>query len=298
MRLTVQYSKMSVKGLVTYRSAAASRVTRLDTFETFPTILRKKVKKEKIYAGDYVKGEIVDNQFVIESIEPRRNLLTRPPVANVDNVLVVMAMKTPDFDSYLLDNFLAVYEFKGIEPVIVFNKIDLLEEKEELEKWMRLYSSVGYETIAISAQNSDGIEKIKSYIQGDITIVAGPSGAGKSTLLSRLLGVEIKTGQVNKKIGRGRHTTTAVTLYRFDNSSFLADTPGFSKVEASYFMDKKEVHRYFKEFLRYTCKYPDCTHTNEPGCAVKEAVLRGEIACERFKNYLKIMQYYWEELPC
>jgi len=289
---------MSVKALVTYRSAAASRVTTLDSFATYPAILRKKIKKYKLYAGDFVEGEIIGEQFVIEKIAPRKNLLTRPPVANVDNVLVVMALKLPDFDSYLLDNFLAVYEYKGIKPVIVFNKIDLLDEKEELEKWINLYQNIGYETVAISAKENSGIEKIRSFIQGDITIVAGPSGAGKSTLLSRLLGIEIKTGEVSDKLGRGRHTTTAVTLYPFNNNSFIADTPGFSKVEATYFMDKKEVHLYFKEFLQYRCKYPDCTHTNEPGCAVKEAVKKGEISCNRFKNYLKIVHYYWEELPC
>ncbi len=288
---------MSVKALVTYRSAAASKVTKLDDFKTYPAILRKKIKKQKLYAGDFVEGQIVGDQFVIEKIAPRKNLLTRPPVANVDNVLVVMAIKDPDFDSYLLDNFLAVYEYKQIEPVIIFNKIDLADP-QEVQKWMHLYQDIGYETSAISAIKDDGIEAIKHYIQGDITIVAGPSGAGKSTLLSRILGIDIKTGKVSEKLGRGRHTTTAVTLYLFDENSFIADTPGFSKVEATYFMDKREVHRYFREFSRYRCKYPDCTHTTEPGCAVKEAVKRGEIACERFKNYLKIMKYYWEELPC
>jgi ribosome biogenesis GTPase len=108
--------------------------------------------------------------------------------------------------------------------------------------------------------------------------------------------MELKTNEVSQKLGRGRHTTTAVTLYPFNHHSFVADTPGFSKVEATYFMDKREVRLYFREFLQYSCKFPDCTHTNEPGCEVKEAVKRGEIACERFKSYLKIMGYFWEEL--
>ncbi len=289
---------MSVKGLVTYRSAAASRVTLLDSLATYPSVLRKKIKKDKLYAGDFVEGEIMGEQFVIEKIEPRKNLLTRPPVANVDNVLIVMAMKSPDFDSYLLDNFLAVYEYKQIQPIIVFNKIDLLGDRSELTGWMELYKSIDYEVVAVSALQERGIEQIKAYIQGEITIIAGPSGVGKSSLLARLLGHDIKTSQVSEKLGRGRHTTTAVTLYPFGQKSFVADTPGFSKVEATYFMDKKEVRLYFKEFLQYRCKFPDCTHTNEPGCAVKEAVKSGKISCNRFKNYLKIMHYYWEELPC
>ncbi len=288
-------SKMSVKALVTYRSAAASKVTLLDSKEEYPAILRKKLKKYRLYAGDYVSGEIVDNQFVIEAIEPRRNILIRPPVANVDRVFVVMAMQEPPFDSYLLDNFLAVFEYYEIEPIIILNKVDLLESQEKLQKWQNIYQNIGYKVVPLSIK--EDISPLKSFIKG-ITTVAGPSGAGKSTILSRLLGVALKTGEVNHKLKRGRHTTTAITLYPFNDNSFVADTPGFSKVEATFFMDKKEVHRYFKEFNNYSCKYPNCTHTTEPECGVKEAVLEGKIACERFKNYLKIMHYYWEELPC
>ncbi len=292
---------MSVKmreGLITYRSANASKVTLLDDFASYPSILRKKLKKEGLYAGDYVRGEVVGDQFVIEEIKPRKNRLTRPPVANVDSVIIVMAIKNPDFDNYLLDNFLAVYEYKGLEPIIVFNKIDLLEDVEVLKRWEKIYKNAGYEVVAISALKEDGIEKVKEFIQGDISILAGPSGVGKSSILGRLLNIPIKVGEVSQKLKRGRHTTTSVTLYRFNENSFIADTPGFSKVEATFFMDKKEVHRYFREFNNFRCKYPNCTHTNEPNCAVKEAVKEGKIACERFKSYLKIMSFYWDELPC
>jgi len=289
---------MSVKGIVTYRSAGSSKIMLLDTFEVYNGVLRKKIKKFKLYAGDVVEGEIVDNNFVIEKIHKRKNLLNRPPVANVDNVLVVNAIKNPDFDNFLLDNFLAVYEFKGLEPVIIFNKTDLLKEdgKELLQKWMKIYKEAGYESIAVSAAEDDGIDRLKDFIKGDISILAGPSGVGKSSILSRLLNIPIKVGEVSEKLKRGRHTTTAVTLYRFNENSFIADTPGFSRVEATYFMDKKEVRLYFREFLRYSCRFPDCTHTNEPGCEVKDAVKRGEISCDRFKSYLKIVGFFWNEL--
>ncbi len=285
-----------MKALVTYRSANASKVTLLDSGEVYNTILLKKLKKEGLYAGDYVEGRIEGEHFVIEKIAKRKNLLKRPPVANVDNALIIMAIKNPDFDNYLLDNFLAVYAYFGIEPIVIFNKIDLLEDRSELEKWITIYQNAGYKIDAVSALEKEGIERIKSYIKGQISILAGPSGVGKSSILSLLLGKELKVSEVSQKLGRGRHTTTAVTLYPFNHHSFVADTPGFSKVEATYFMDPKEVRLYFREFLAYSCKFPDCTHTNEPGCEVKEAVKRGEIACERFKSYLKIMRYYWEEL--
>ncbi len=285
-----------MKALVTYRSANSSKVTTMEESRTFDAVLPKKLKKSRLFAGDFVEGKIVGDKFVIEAIKPRKNLLVRPPVANVDSALIVVSMKEPDFDNYLLDNFLAVYEYKGLEPVIVFNKTDLLKDKKELKKWMDIYQKAGYIALAASAFDEESLKGLKNFIKGHISIVAGPSGVGKSSILSRLLGKELKTGQVSQKLGRGRHTTTHITLYPFGENSFIADTPGFSRVEATYFMDKKDVRLYFKEFLPYGCKYHDCTHTNEPGCKVKEAVKRGEISCERFKSYLKIMGYYWDEL--
>ncbi|MRI82807.1 MAG: ribosome small subunit-dependent GTPase A [Nitratiruptor sp.] len=285
-----------MRALVTYRSANNSKVTIPESGQVYNTILRSKVKRDGLFAGDWVEGELNQDKFVVERVEERKNLLKRPPVANVDNALIVMAAKSPDFDNYLLDNFLAVYAYFGIEPVILINKIDLLQDPKELQKWIDLYTRAGYKIDAISAHQDEGIERIKGYIQGQISILAGPSGVGKSSILSKLLGIEIKTGHVSQKLGRGRHTTTAVTLYPFNPGSFVADTPGFSKVEATYFIPAREVGRYFREFANFTCKYPDCTHTNEPGCGVKEGVRAGAIGCERFKSYLKIMGYYWEEL--
>ncbi|SNZ03208.1 ribosome biogenesis GTPase [Persephonella hydrogeniphila] len=282
------------KGLVIDREAQMIGVYLFENKKIYRGIPRKKVlKKTKIYAGDYVLGEVVDeNTFAIEDIEERKNFLVRPPVANVDKVLVVMTLKMPEFDNFLLDNLLAVYEYLNADPVIVFNKIDILDEseKKELKRWEELYKSAGYDVLKVSARENTGIERLKEYLKGAICILAGPSGVGKSSILSRLVGIQLETREVSEKTERGRHTTTGVKLFPFGDNSFIGDTPGFSSVDALYFMDKKEVRLYFREFLRYKCRFPDCTHTKEPGCQVKEAVKKGEISCERYRNYLKIIK--------
>ncbi|NPA54602.1 MAG: ribosome small subunit-dependent GTPase A [Aquificae bacterium] len=289
------------RGLVVDREAQMIGVYLFDEDKTYRGIPRKKVlKKTKIYAGDYVLGNVVDsNTFAIEDVEERKNLLVRPPIANVDRAIIVVSIKNPDFDNFLLDNLLVVYEHLGVEPVIVFNKIDTLhteKELKELEKWTKIYSDAGYDVAKVSAETGEGIQNLKDFVKGSICVLAGPSGVGKSSILSKLLGIKLETREVSEKTGRGRHTTTGVRLYKFGENSFVGDAPGFSKVDALLFMDKKEVKDYFREFLRYSCKYPNCTHTNEPECGVKEAVKKGEISCERYKSYLKIIKAFVEEL--
>jgi len=281
------------KGIVIDREAKYIGVYIPARNKIFTGIPRKKVlKKTKIYAGDYVLGEILDNEnFSIEEIEARKNLLKRPSVANVDNAIIVQAFKMPPFDSLLLDNLLVVYEYFAVEPVIVFNKVDLLNQKEknQLENIVNIYKDAGYKVHKISALNNEGIEDLTKYLKNSISIVAGQSGVGKSSIVSKLTGKQLETKEVSKKTERGRHTTTGVRLYKFGENSFIADTPGFSKIDALTFMDKREVPKYFREFSRYSCKFPDCMHTVEPDCKVKKAVKNKEISCNRYKNYLKII---------
>ena len=282
------------RGLVVVREAQMIGVYLFDQDRTYRGIPRKKViKKTKIYAGDFVLGNIVDPQtFAIEKVEERKNFLVRPPVANVDKVLLVITIKMPEFDSFLLDNLLVVYEYLSTDPVIIFNKIDLLEGKEleELKKWTEIYKKAGYDVLHVSAEKNTGIDRLKDYLEGSISVLAGPSGVGKSSILSKLIGVQLETRQVSEKTERGRHTTTGVKLFKFGKNSFIGDTPGFSSVDALYFVEKKDVRLYFREFLDYRCRFPNCTHTKEPDCAVRQAVKNGEISCERYKNYLKIIQ--------
>lgn len=288
------------KGLVVERVAQLVGVYVPSVGKTFKGIPRGKLlKKTKIYAGDRVLGNIVDAEtFAIEEVEERKNILIRPPIANVDRVICVMTIQKPEFDNYLLDSLLVVYDHVGCEPVVVFNKTDLLDEegRRELERWSELYSKAGYEVVHVSAKTGEGIEEIVELVEGDICILAGPSGVGKSTILKYLTGEELRIGEISEKTQRGKHTTTGVKLIPFGKNSFIGDTPGFSRVEVLQFVSRRSVKNYFREFLRYECRYPDCLHVKEPECGVKEAVKKGEVSCERYKSYLKMLREYLEEL--
>ena len=288
------------RGIVIERVAQLIRVYLFERDITLRGVPRGKVvKKTRIYAGDYVNGEVVDSEtFAIEDVEERKNVLIRPPIANVDRVICVMTIQKPDFDNHLLDNLLVVYDHVGCEPVILFNKVDLLDDEglEELSKWTEIYSDAGYDVVHVSAKTGKGLDKMRELVRGEICILAGPSGVGKSSILKQLTGEELRVGEVSEKTERGRHTTTGVKLIPFGEGSFIGDTPGFSKVEALQFVRKREVKNYFREFLRYECRYPDCMHLSEPGCGVKEALKRGEISCERYKSYLKTIKEFLPEL--
>jgi len=280
------------KGIVTERAGQKITVFVPEEEKSYRGIpLGKVKKKDKVYAGDRVIGRIVDNEsFAIEEIEERKNLLIRPPIANVDKVVVVSTIQNPPFQSYLMDNLLVVYDYLGLDTVIVFNKVDILDEegKKELEKWFKIYTDAGYKALRASAETEEGVEELKRELSGVISIFAGPSGVGKSSLISKLTGEELRIGEVSRKTERGKHTTREVRLIPFEGG-FIGDAPGFSRVEALNFMEKEEVRFHFPEFLRYQCKYSDCLHLNEEGCEVREALKRSEISCERYKNYLKIL---------
>jgi ribosome biogenesis GTPase len=287
------------EGLVVERIAQLIKVRTEEGRELRGIPRGKVLRKFRIYAGDRVLGEEIDGDtFAIEEVKERKNVLIRPPIANVDRVICVMTINRPEFDHYLLDGLLVVYDHVGCEPVIVFNKVDLLDEegRRELEKWTRVYTSAGYQVVHVSAETGEGLERVVDLVEGEICILAGPSGVGKSSILKRLTGADLRTQEVSEKTERGRHTTTGVKLLPFGRNSFLGDTPGFSRVEVLEFVRKREVKNYFREFLRYECKYPDCTHTREPGCGVWEALRKGEVSCERFKSYLKMIKEFLEEL--
>ena len=255
--------------------------------------LRGRIKRNKgaVVTGDYVEYQMLeDGTGVIESCLPRRTLLKRPAVANIDQVLITFAARQPDLNQLLLNRFLVLAEWSGIpEIVICINKCDLLEEKAD---FLQDYVQAGYKLLMVSAQEGQGIQELKNLLAGRVTVFAGPSGVGKSSLLNAVdSNLELATGKISDKIKRGKHTTRAACLLPLPEGGTVVDTPGFSAAELEN-IDKAQLAHYFPEFRPYIekCYYNTCTHSHEPGCAVKEAVAAGAICQARYEAYLNILQ--------
>lgn len=255
--------------------------------------LRGRIKRNKgaVVTGDYVEYQMLeDGTGVIESCLPRRTLLKRPAVANIDQVLITFAARQPDLNQLLLNRFLVLAEWSGIpEIVICINKCDLLEEKAD---FLQDYVQAGYKLLMVSAQEGQGIQELKNLLAGRVTVFAGPSGVGKSSLLNAVdSNLELATGKISAKIKRGKHTTRAACLLPLPEGGTVVDTPGFSVAELEN-IDKAQLAHYFPEFRPYIekCYYNTCTHSHEPDCAVKEAVAAGAICQARYEAYLNILQ--------
>lgn len=255
--------------------------------------LRGRIKRNKgaVVTGDYVEYQMLeDGTGVIESCLPRRTLLKRPAVANIDQVLITFAARQPDLNQLLLNRFLVLAEWSGIpEIVICINKCDLLEEKAD---FLQDYVQAGYKLLMVSAQEGQGIQELKNLLTGRVTVFAGPSGVGKSSLLNAVdSNLELATGKISDKIKRGKHTTRAACLLPLPEGGTVVDTPGFSAAELEN-IDKAQLAHYFPEFRPYIekCYYNTCTHSHEPDCAIKEAVAAGAICQARYEAYLNILQ--------
>ena len=229
--------------------------------------------------GDEVIFDPKDN--IILEIKQRRNELVRPPIANIDQAIIVVSVKEPDLDLYLLDKLLCIIEFNNIKPIICFTKVDLLEDKEEYLKLKQYYESIGYQVY----ENKE--EKIKDIFKDKVTVIAGQSGAGKSTLLNILdSNLELKTNEISKALGRGKHTTRHVELIKI-HDGMCADTPGFSSLSLKE-INKNDIKYNFIEFDSYNdlCAYRDCNHDLENDCEIKRQVGKN-ILKSRYDNYIK-----------
>ena len=247
-------------------------------------------KKIKPLVGDNVEIEILDEGNRIGNIiniYDRENELIRPAVSNISQALVVFAIANPMPNLNLLDRFLVMMERNGIDTIICFNKIDLVEE-EEILKLRDIYVKAGYHVMFTSTKESMGIEEVLRVIDGKTTAFAGPSGEGKSSLLNALIPeANSQTGEISEKIKRGKHTTRHTEIFNVSDDTYLMDTPGFSSLYVNDF-EKEELKDYFREFIEYNdgCRFTGCVHVNEPDCLVKEAVENGEISQSRYDNYI------------
>ena len=243
-------------------------------------IFRKDNRKPLV--GDNVEIEVLDEQEKegsVTAILPRKNSLIRPAVANVDQAFVIFAMENPKPNFMLLDRFLIMMEKENVPAVICFNKKDLATE-EELEFLYETYKSCGYQVILSSTFNGEGLEEIREILKGKTTVVAGPSGVGKSSITNALQeNVQMETGEISKKLKRGKHTTRHSQVIPVGKDTYLMDTPGFSSLYLTD-IEEQELKDYFPEFREYEdqCRFQGCRHIHEPGCAVKEALNNHKIS--------------------
>jgi ribosome biogenesis GTPase len=250
-------------------------------------IFRK--NKVKPLVGDRVEVSLLDEAEKtgnIEDICPRQNELIRPAVANIDQAMVIFAIKKPEPNFNLLDRFLIMMQQKGIPCTLVFNKCDLATEEEE-QAVDRIYQNSGCDLLFVSARQQQGIDQLKAALTGKTTTVAGPSGAGKSSLVNLLQSsVSMETGAISEKIERGKHTTRHTQLIPVGENSFIMDTPGFSSLEV-FSLEKEDLEQFYPEFSPYrdSCRFSGCSHIHEPDCGVKEALAEGSISRERYENY-------------
>ena len=243
-------------------------------------------------AGDKVIiTDIIDNKGVVDKILPRKNSIIRPPLANLDYIVFVTSTCEPAPNLTLLDKFLAIAKYKDIKSIIAVTKLDLQKNAELIN----IYKKSDAEFIEVDYENAASYMKLYDMISGKITAFTGNTGVGKSTLLNHIVkDLDLKTGEISQKLGRGRHTTRNVELYKLDNGGYIADTPGFSTFETQKYdiIRKDDLARCFPEFDEYEgkCRFLDCAHIKEKGCAVIEAVQTGEIPFSRHKSYIEMYE--------
>ena len=268
------YDVQTDKGLVTCRARG---------------ILRKEGNSP--LTGDMVEITVERGKGMVEKILPRKNSFIRPAVANIDALVVFAANVNPITEPYLIDRVAAIAGDQEVAVYLCVNKCDL----DPALDLVRIYENAGFTVIRTSAETGEGVEALAALIQGKLVAFTGNSGVGKSSILNRLAPeLRLATGEVSEKLGRGRHTTRHVELYRLGENTYVADTPGFSSFDTDQ-MDvilKENLQYAFPDFGKYIgqCRFDDCSHRKEPGCAVREAFEAGQIEKTRYDSYLKLYE--------
>ncbi len=254
---------------------------------------RGKVRREgdSPLTGDIVQITAERGKGMIEKILPRKNHFVRPAVANVDVLVIFAANVNPVTEPFLIDRVAAIAGDQEVPVVLCINKCDL-DPAMDLE---RIYRNAGFPVILTSAQTGEGVEELRSLLQGKLVAFTGNSGVGKSSILNRLCPrLGLATGEVSDKLGRGRHTTRHVELYRLDETTYVADTPGFSSFDTDHMeiILKENLQYAFPDFRPYigSCQFADCSHRREPGCAVRKALEEGLIEQTRYDSYLRLYE--------
>jgi len=238
------------------------------------------------FVGDYVDFDETENYLM--AIKPRKNFIGRPPIANIDQVIIIASITNPVIPPLLINRFVVLSEIAKIKPIIVFSKADLVNEEDYMSE-VEQYRQMGYIAIPYSCKTLQGLEEIKSLLAGKKTVFTGQSGVGKSKLINLLIpGLLHETQEISKGLGRGKHTTRIVEYLRYEDA-WIADTPGFSSIE----LDLKPIDlaALFPGFENYysKCKFRNCLHESESDCAIKDAVAKGEISEKQYETYLNIL---------
>lgn len=283
-----------MRAKVLFKIANTFLLQDLDTNQQIKAVIRKKTKlnqKMTILIGDNVEYVKDKYEFVIEKIIDRKNSLIRPKVANVNTICIVYSVKEPDYNSFLLNKFLAFYEARNIDNVIIyFSKMDLLNEKEllTLSEIINEYKKNNY-FVFTSDKKEEAKNGILNLISDNVICFVGQSGAGKSTLINYLIPeLKLKTQEISQSLNRGKHTTTSSFVFPY-NDGFIIDTPGFSSIDLG--MNQIELANAFTDFRlnNVNCKFKDCLHNNEIGCYIKELVKSNKIYSQRYLDYLKML---------
>lgn len=263
-----------------------------DGKETVRCRARGRFRHENIspLVGDYVEITMdTKTDGVVDKILPRRNSFSRPPISNIDYMVIVVSEASPVTDPFLIDCMTAVASYSNVEVIICINKCDI----NAGEKLYEIYNKSGFKTFKVSAKTGAGIDELLFALKGKISVFTGNSGVGKSSILNRISPeLSITTGEISKKLGRGRHTTRHVELMKISNNTFIGDTPGFSSFDTdrSLLSNPAELQYAFPDFAPYIdlCKFTGCSHTREKGCAVLQAVSNGSIVKSRHDSYVRI----------